>query len=74
MTNTKQVTKEMINTEEFTSDKIDTSFWIRVVWEPNADVSGQPRFHVPPAIRRPRNFGFNSELLRILAPEDSVKI
>ena len=35
----KQVTNELIRTEGITSAKIDTSFWIRVVSESNADVS-----------------------------------
>jgi hypothetical protein len=41
MAKTKQVTNELIRTEDFTSAKIDTSFWIDVVSELNADVSAK---------------------------------
>jgi hypothetical protein len=39
MTDTKQVIYKLTIIEDFTSVKIDTSFWIRVVSELNADIS-----------------------------------
>jgi hypothetical protein len=39
MIDAKQVTNELIKTEGFTSAKTDTSFWIHVISELNADVS-----------------------------------
>jgi len=47
MTDKKQVMYELTIIECFTSTKIDTSFWIRVVSELKADVSANcfPTYH-----------------------------